>query len=401
MDLRINPAAAGAHLQLHRPARKILAEIEVFVAQNAAVGDVHHTSGKGVIFRDKAAAREVARELRRRNLVRVEGLLEAEGGHPHLGDCAVRKNLDFLHAATAGHNRVVSHAVIENVPLILDFADGAVVVARRVVDAVVHDGSADRVRSEGFVSGCIHQPAAAARRVNQVVGITDLAGRTRLVEILGLLPRGQNVLNEGVVLRVHHGVRVKLHAEGPLKAAVHIHATVVIHQNTRIHEPAVAVTHLVGRRRFAVAVLINQLKRPLRAVAHRHTPMGAHDVGIEVEFAVLFHHIRCKEIAVRPRGCITLMVGVVRRMEDVPVARPVVQIIHGRGPAQQLMVAKCIRSRLVVASVHIHAVAEHAGLTVRDILPQRQIRIGHRNLLMRYFRASGTKSLPGFLLGSG
>ena len=64
-------------------------------------------------------------------------------------------------------------------------------------------------------------------------------------------------------------------------------------------------------------------------------------------------------------------------MEYIAMAGPVIQIINGRRPDLQPDVAEVTGQGTVMGTIKVYTVAEHAGLTVRNMLPQGQNRIRH------------------------
>ena len=256
------------------------------------------------------------------------------------------------------------------------------VVACRVIHAVIDDVAAVGVGSHRLVGRGVGKAAAALGRINEVVSIPDFAQRRRLIEAgIGIGESavfrhfaGDDVLQIGAIQHMRHVLRVNLRDERALEAARDIHLPVIIHQHTGVDEPAVDAHRIRNR----ILVAPQQRERAFGAVGHSDAPLRADDVGEEVILSILLHHVWSIQLVVflRPVG-VGGMVERVARAENNAVIRPVTKIVHRRGPALQHIIAELVVPDSVMRAVDIHAVAKHARFAVWNVLPQRQIGIRH------------------------
>ena len=269
--------------------------------------------------------------------------------------------------------------MVEYVPLAVYLHDGAVVVAPGEVNPVVHYEPPVLKGTCGGLGCGIGKAAAPLRGIYHVVGVPYLAGGGCLKEALFLLVKapllcglaGDEILYAGAVYDLVHIVGIHLSHEGALKSAVDVCPAVVIHQHSRVDEPAVAA-YLIGD---GVLVFIQQLKGSFGSVADGNTAPCIDDVGKQVVPAVLaLHHVRGIELGVVAVPVdIRLVVGIVTGVEDMSVADPVVKVIHGSGPAFELEIAEFISPCTVVGAVDVYSVAENSRLAVGNVFPQRKI----------------------------
>ena len=225
--------------------------------------------------------------------------------------------------------------MVEYVPLAVYLHDGAVVVAPGKVHPVVHYEPPVLKGACGRLGCGIGKAAAPLRGIYHVVGVPYLAGRCRFKEALFLLVKaplfgglaGDEILYAGAVFDLVHIVGIYLCHEGALKATVDICSAVVIHQHSRVDEPAVAA-YLIGD---GVLVFTQKLKGAFGSVADSNTAPCIDDVGKQIVSAVLpLHHVRGVELGVVSVPVdVRLVVGIVTGVEDMAVADPVVKVIHG------------------------------------------------------------------------
>ena len=322
MQAAFDPAAAGFHAQAQTVAGVILPKVKVLVAHHAPVGDLHDGAGKGVALGDEAAALEHAGDFGGRGLVGVERVLKAQGGHFHRRNGAVGQDGDLFHAGPAGHDGAVGHPVIEHVPLPVDTGDGAVIVAGGIIHAVVDDVAPVGEGAPGGRRGGVGQAAAAAGGINEIIGVAYLAGRAGLEKatLFGhVFVVGDHGMQKAARQHAVHGGGVQLVHEGFRVAVIDVHPPVVVHQHAGVVENA-AVPHLIG-----ILIGGQQAEGPLRPVRHAHRALGAHDVGIEVILAVLFHYVRRVQFMIRP-GRVGGAKSAGPGAEAVAVALPVVQV---------------------------------------------------------------------------
>ena len=359
---------------------EVLAEIEVLVAHHGTIAQLIHHGVELIEVLHPAALSQHAGAVSGGLLKGVERLGKTQRGHLHGGDGAVGQDLNALGAGLAGEAGAVGHPVVKDVPLVAHLHDGAVIIAGGVIIAVVHNVAAIG-EGAGRLIGCgIGQAAALAGRVDQVIGVADLAGRAGLEEALLLrhtFPIVDHMMLQAAGQYSVHGGGIQLVHVGGLKAVVDVHAAVVVHQHA-----GVVVHAVVARILRGVLIGADDLEGALRLVRHTHAALVKEDVGEQIVLAVLLHAIRgvhhmlVSGHHVRP-GHVGRMILVRLGMEDVAVAGPVIEVVDGRRPDLQADIAEITGHGAIMGTVEIHAVAEHAGFAVRNMFPQGQDGVGH------------------------
>lgn len=202
-DMKAGFAAASPDgcKKLHGAVRIVFPKIKIFVSHHALVLDICNHAGKDVNFRNHTAAGEIAGNVGGSDFVGIEGILEAQGGHFHCGDAPVFQDFHLFYAATPGHQGAVRHAVIKNIPLPLDLAEGAMVVSGGKGLGIIHDVPPVGKRSRGAVGGGVGQPAAQVWRVDKVIGVSNLSGGASFKKSCRFFRGecGQNVFLESIV----------------------------------------------------------------------------------------------------------------------------------------------------------------------------------------------------------
>lgn len=112
--------------------------------------------------------------------------------------------------------------------------------------------------------------------------------------------------------------------------------------------------------------------RTLRLIADRHTHASKEIIGIIEVIAPVhaLHHVRREQ-----QADAQLVQRILLFLVDNALVAPRGQIVHRRGVAHIVVDAEDSGVKAVVRAVHIHPIAEDMRLTVRDVLPCRQIRI--------------------------
>ena len=178
-----------------------------------------------------------------------------------------------------------------------------------------------------------------------------------------------------------------------LKAGIQPYPPVVIHQHGRIEGKLVPLSAAPDGA-VRVMDMAEELILPVRRVADRDADGAQKVEGIVQVIPPVrtLRHVRGKEDADAQPVHRILVLPV-----DHPGAGPAAQVAERSGPADIVVQAEQGRVEAVVAAVHIHAVAEHVGLSVRNVLPGREVGIEclcHRNSSFRNGSRSCRKRLP-------
>ena len=330
--------------------------------------------------------------------------VQTAAGHFRLLEAAVGRALQRFGAGLARVGVLVRLAMVEDVPLPVQFRHAAmgvaeVVRAARLVGgsvlhvqvAQVHQRSAVAVAGQRMFADGIAQFVVVLRRVHKNVLAVDFADAACLEEgvsreflrrVVVLLRENQLhfVLDGQHVLFQFHAdaagiaeVMEAAHDERHLrrKAGVEVDAPVVIHQRTGVERElipgAAAPLAPVGITDMTVVFI-----RTLRLITDRHAHASKEIIGIIEVIAPVhaLHHVRCEQ-----QADAQLVQRVLFFLVDNTLVAPRGQIVHRRGVAHIVVDAEDSGVKAVVRAVHIHPIAEDMRLTVRDVLPCRQIRV--------------------------
>ena len=142
-----------------------------------------------------------------------------------------------------------------------------------------------------------------------------------------------------------HIIAVDLGHKRAFKTAINICTSVIIHEHARIYEPSVTADFI----RHSVFILGNKLERSFRPVAHSNAAARIDNVRIKIISAIFLYYIRREKlvILIRPIG-VGRMIPVRKRVKNITVAYPVIQIINRCTPALKHIVAEAVRPSLVM-----------------------------------------------------
>ena len=369
LHLAVSTHSTNFHRKRQAVARKILPEIKVLVPKHRTVLYIGYHPCENILFGDITAAFQDAGYLRRCGLVWVQRVLKAQRGHLDCRYSSVFEYLYLLDTCPPRHYRVVGHAVVEDVPLPVYIRHRTVVVAARIINAVVDYVAPVGERTSRRIGCGVCKPASLAGRVYQVISAIYLSGRTCFKETLffgDALIIGYNgahvaVRNDGVHISGVYLVHIRLG-----ETVVYIDLSVIVHQHTGIVENAVITDFFT----LTVKILTQQFKRTLRLVRNTHRALRAYNIGIKIIFAVLFYDIGGIALAPRPGsicGAFTTVFGA----ETVAVTNPVIEVIKRCAPHFQLVVTEHVTARPVMRTVQINSVPENSRLGIGYVFPQR------------------------------
>ena len=327
MDLTAHVAVIKLNDTLHFRSGMI-SEIVVLKSKNRTVRDLCDALVKRRSFRDRCAVSKDTGHLRIGDTVRIENILEALGCHLGLCECAVFVQRELVSAADTAHDGTVCHLVIENVPLVADFADGTVIISARVVASGIYECALIFKRTRRGIRYCVDQLACGlCGRIDHVVLAVDLSWRTSLEEVKRRGIRDDIHLERSVDHFVHV-IRVYLEHVGTQEAAIYIYTSVIINERARIDEDASVRVVL-----DIVLIAGKNLKWSFRLVRYGDAAERILDVSVKIIFAVLFDYVRSKQTSVRPVG-IGRMTRKISCGKSDAVGCPVRRITDRCGPGE-------------------------------------------------------------------
>ena len=320
--------------------------------------------------------------------------VEAAAGHFHLGDGAVGQDLHLLRHALAAEHGAVGVAVVEDVVIIADLFQAAVVVGAvvhglvgRLVGIDMHVRIADDDAAEDEIlarvlAGGVAQLMHHDGGIHKVVGIAKLADGGSLEELMALKAAALGVGTAG-----HHVHRLFQDGEHVLVQHRHhgaVAALVVKAGKTGVHVGHVALGENAGVELRLVALTVAQLA----ALAVMHIAVElvaaggfvAHGNGHAAE---LVQHVVQVVAAVGALGHVRGVEAgkaagierIVGAAVDDAFITPVRQIVHRGRVAHIVAHAEHIAVETVMGAIDVHAVTEYMRFTVRDIFPAGHIGI--------------------------
>ena len=182
-----------------------------------------------------------------------------------------------------------------------------------------------------------------------------------------------------------HRFRVKLGCIGTFEAPVAIHTTVIIHKHGRVE-----LQHTICLERILL-VPVAHLEGTVGAVALCHHAIASPFLIVRVEIirlravCILHHrHVGCIQYIRLPFGIDGFAFPVLVHTQDFAVISPAVEAIDRCRP-HHLLTSAVASNHAVVRAVDIDTVLsglvgvfKHIGLSIGDMLPQRQVGVAHR-----------------------
>ena len=364
MDRTTHKAIIKFHETLHGTAG-MTSEIIILKTENASFGNSCDALVKGVSLCNGCTICQHACHLRISHLVRIQDVFKAQGSHLGLYEITVFCKFDLIHAAAAAHDGTICHLVIEDIPLVTDFADRAVIISIRIVTSGIYECALKFKRSRRRIRYGIYQLAARlGRRVDHVVLAIDLTWRACLEEVKRRRA-GNDIHFKSTVDHFIHVVRVDFEHVGTEETAVNIYSSVIVDQYARINEDT-AVRMVLD----IVFIAGDQLERTFRLIGYCYASGCILNISVEIVFAVFFHYVRCKETTVCPVR-IRWVIGKVTCGKSNAVGCPVRRVGNRGRPYFQTKIAELVGVSIVMRSVDIDAVAEYTWFAVRNVFPHR------------------------------
>ena len=365
-----------------------------FVVIAALLGHFGQSGIAGIQFQlvfVKQVAGDISRIL---SLAAERPAVQSAGGYLRLPDLPLFIKEDRLGAALTAEPGGVGLAVVENVPLAVDFHDAAVVVpadGRRAVGGLVgadsrvhvaYDRAAIRKGAAGILRCGVAQFMHQLRGIHEVISVSPLADGGRLEKRVALKP-GALVIHiagrdkdgfffDGQHIRPQHGAHRSVAGLIPMpgKAGIQI-GFVTLGQHAGIKLRLVAGP-LAQAHTVFVLHIPQEFETSRRGIAHGHgheAHLVIHVIQIVASIGALCHVGRVEAHAA------ICVAGVRVAGINHALTPPVGKVVYRGGPAHIIAHAENTAVEKVVGTVHVHPAAEHVGLAVRNIFPGGKIGI--------------------------
>ena len=284
--------------------------------------------------------------------------------------------------------------MVEDVTLVTDLDQASVVVravrsgrlrilvAVDVEVAVTNDDTAVGKRSLGTVGGRVAKLMHNLGGVDKVILSVEFADGTCFEKCMvfkaGSLAVARARNDNSRLLHDCQHVRSENGQLGAVTALVSAAAEageeighVALRQHAGVELRLVALAVAESRSVLVVHVAV-ELIASSRCVAYRN----GNDADLVINVVEIVTSVGAYREIRRVQAHVTVRIDRVGSLrEDYALITPVAEVVNRRGPAHIVALAEYIAVEHVVGTVHIYAVAEYVRLTVRDVLPVRQVRI--------------------------